>query len=48
MSTAPKPFKIHVTDEMLADLKERLARVRWPDEVPVTSTIGSTAPTCLT
>jgi pimeloyl-ACP methyl ester carboxylesterase len=34
MSTSPKPFKLHVGDEVLADLKERLARVRWPDEVP--------------
>src|SRR5690606_21815958 len=34
MSTSPKPFKLHVGDDVLADLKERLARVRWPDEVP--------------
>ena len=34
MSTTPKPFKLHVSDELLADLKQRLARVRWPDEVP--------------
>ena len=35
MSTlALQPFKIHVADDVLADLKTRLARVRWPDEVP--------------
>ncbi len=32
--TAPTPFTIHVGDEVLADLRERLARVRWPDEAP--------------
>ena len=30
----PTPFKLHVSDDVLADLKQRLARVRWPDEVP--------------
>lgn len=34
MSTSPRPFKLHVSDDVLADLKQRLARVRWPDEVP--------------
>src|SRR4051812_2120992 len=28
------PFTIRVSDEVLADLRERLGRVRWPDEVP--------------
>jgi microsomal epoxide hydrolase len=32
--SGPKPFTIHVADDVLADLRERLARVRWPDEVP--------------
>ena len=32
--SAPAPFRIHVPDAVLADLRERLARVRWPDEVP--------------
>lgn len=27
------PFKIHVPDEVLADLKDRLARTRLPDEI---------------
>jgi microsomal epoxide hydrolase len=30
----PQPFTIKVDDETLADLRERLARVRWPDEPP--------------
>jgi microsomal epoxide hydrolase len=30
----PRPFSLHVPDAVLADLRERLARVRWPDEVP--------------
>jgi microsomal epoxide hydrolase len=32
--TAPAPFRVHVPDAVLADLRERLARVRWPDEIP--------------
>src|SRR5262245_22778065 len=34
MPEAPRPFSIHVPDTVLADLRDRLARVRWPDEVP--------------
>jgi pimeloyl-ACP methyl ester carboxylesterase len=30
----PRPFTLHVPDEVLADLRARLDRVRWPDEVP--------------
>ena len=33
-ATTPKPFKIHVPDEALVDLRTRLAGVRWPDEPP--------------
>lgn len=33
-SPTPLPFTIHVPDETLADLRERLRRVRWPDEIP--------------
>jgi microsomal epoxide hydrolase len=29
-----RPFSLHVADADLADLKARLARVRWPDEAP--------------
>jgi pimeloyl-ACP methyl ester carboxylesterase len=28
------PFQIHVAEEVLIDLRERLARTRWPDELP--------------
>ena len=31
--TAVQPFTIHVPDEVLADLRERLARTRWPGEI---------------
>ena len=31
---AVKPFKIEVSDAVLNDLKERLDRTRWPDEIP--------------
>jgi pimeloyl-ACP methyl ester carboxylesterase len=34
VTIAPAPFTIHVADEVLADLGERLRRVRWPDEIP--------------
>jgi microsomal epoxide hydrolase len=27
------PFTVHIPDQELADLKTRLSRVRWPDEV---------------
>ena len=30
----PRPFTVQIDDGVIADLKERLARVRWPDEVP--------------
>ena len=29
-----KPFNVTVPDGVLADLRDRLARVRWPDEIP--------------
>ena len=32
---APRPFRLHVADDVLRDLRERLARVRWPDEPPL-------------
>ena len=31
---APTPFRIKVADSVLADLRERLARTRWPDQAP--------------
>ena len=29
-----EPFQIHVADETLEDLRARLRRSRWPDQVP--------------
>jgi microsomal epoxide hydrolase len=34
MPPAPQPFTLLVPDEALADLKERLARTRFPDQAP--------------
>ncbi len=31
----PRPFQIHVPEEVLQDLRGRLSRVRWPDEPPL-------------
>jgi len=31
----PQPYRLAVADAALADLKERLARTRWPDEPPL-------------
>jgi pimeloyl-ACP methyl ester carboxylesterase len=30
----PAPFVLHVEDRVLDDLRQRLARTRWPDEAP--------------
>jgi len=32
VADAPRSFQLHVSDEVLADLRARLNRVRWPDE----------------
>ena len=34
MSATVRPFTVTVGDDVLADLRDRLARVRWPDEIP--------------
>lgn len=34
MAAAPQRFELHVPDAALADLRERLARTRFPDEAP--------------
>ena len=34
MST-PKPFTLLIPDAAIAELRERLARTRWPDEPPL-------------
>jgi microsomal epoxide hydrolase len=31
---SPRPFRIEVPESTLADLRERLARARWPDQAP--------------
>ena len=31
----PTPFRLQIPDSTLADLRERLARTRWPDEPPL-------------
>ncbi len=31
----PKPFRLQVPDESIAELRERLAHTRWPDEPPL-------------
>ena len=33
---AIRPFKIEVPEAVLVDLRERLARTRWPDQIPGT------------
>ncbi|MBV9890566.1 MAG: epoxide hydrolase N-terminal domain-containing protein, partial [Rhizobacter sp.] len=33
-AAAPVPFRLHVADAALADLRERLARTRFPDQAP--------------
>jgi len=30
----PEAYQIHIDDEILSDLQERLKRTRWPDEMP--------------
>ena len=34
MSRQPEPFTLHVPDAATADLRERLARTRFPDQTP--------------
>jgi len=35
MEHAPRPFRLQVPEAALSELKERLARTRWPDEPPL-------------
>ena len=30
----PQPFRLHVADAAIADLRERLGRTRFPDQAP--------------
>jgi pimeloyl-ACP methyl ester carboxylesterase len=34
MADTPTPFQLHVPDGAITDLRERLARTRWPDQAP--------------
>ncbi|HET9207647.1 MAG TPA: epoxide hydrolase N-terminal domain-containing protein, partial [Burkholderiaceae bacterium] len=34
MAARPTPFELHVPDDSIRDLRERLARTRWPDQTP--------------
>jgi hypothetical protein len=34
MKKSPEPFTLQVPDAALADLRERLARTRFPDQAP--------------
>jgi pimeloyl-ACP methyl ester carboxylesterase len=36
-STAIRPFKVHVPDQVLVDLRHRLAETKWPDQLPGTT-----------
>lgn len=29
-----KPFQVQIEDAVIADLRDRLARTRWPDQIP--------------
>src|SRR5687768_7378325 len=33
-ATLPRPYRIDVPDDVLADLRERLGRTRWPEQMP--------------
>ncbi|MGA8221631.1 MAG: epoxide hydrolase N-terminal domain-containing protein, partial [Candidatus Acidiferrales bacterium] len=35
--TAVRPFKMHVPDSVLIDLRRRLAETKWPDQLPGTT-----------
>ena len=34
MPVAPQPYRLDFHDDLLDDLRERLSRIRWPDEIP--------------
>ena len=34
LAPTPRPLMIQIAEEVLDDLRERLRRVRWPDEIP--------------
>jgi len=36
-AAAIRPFKMHVPDQVLVDLRHRLAETKWPDQIPGTT-----------
>jgi hypothetical protein len=34
---AIKPFKVHIPDRVLVDLRRRISETRWPDQLPGTT-----------
>jgi hypothetical protein len=34
MKRLPRPYRIDVPDDGLADLRDRLGRTRWPEQMP--------------
>ena len=36
-AAAIQPFKVHVSDQVLSDLRRRLAETKWPDQLPGTT-----------
>jgi pimeloyl-ACP methyl ester carboxylesterase len=43
MGPGPRPFRLHVPDAALAELRERLARTRFPDEPPLEPWVTGTS-----
>jgi len=43
-----QPFKIEISDEVLADLRRRLEKTRWPDETRFPAPAGTTVATWTT
>jgi len=37
MTSPVQPFRVHVPDDAVADLRYRLSRTRWPDQIPGTT-----------
>ncbi|MDF2760573.1 MAG: epoxide hydrolase 1, partial [Thermomicrobiales bacterium] len=35
-TTAVRPFRVEIPDDAVDDLHDRLARTRWPDQLPGT------------
>src|SRR5258708_32445278 len=35
LSTAIRPFSVHISDEAIADLRQRIAATRWPEQETV-------------